>query len=239
MSRTLVISQPFFLPWIGLFEQVRLADEFIHYDDVPMPQGRSFISRVQIKSAQGVSWLTAPVDHNKSGRLINEIFLISDHDWRRKHLRTIELSYAKAPHFKLMFGLIEKIYSYPTDRLAELNINAIESLARWLGLSPRFVRSSAMTVKGASTQRLADLCRAVNCNVYVTGHGGLNYLKYDLFEDQAIAVRYIDYEKLPYSQLHGEFAPYVSILDAIANCGEQVRELLRSDAVDWRSFRIS
>ena len=43
----LVVSQPMFLPWIGLFEQVRLADRFIHYDDVQLPQGRSFISRVK------------------------------------------------------------------------------------------------------------------------------------------------------------------------------------------------
>ena len=33
MSRVVVISQPMFLPWIGLFEQVKVADHFVHYDD--------------------------------------------------------------------------------------------------------------------------------------------------------------------------------------------------------------
>ena len=54
MARTLVVSQPMFLPWVGLFEQVRLADVFIHYDDVQLPQGGNFMSRVQLKTASGV-----------------------------------------------------------------------------------------------------------------------------------------------------------------------------------------
>ena len=41
MSRTVVISQPMFLPWVGLFEQARHADVWFHYDDVQLPQGRS------------------------------------------------------------------------------------------------------------------------------------------------------------------------------------------------------
>lgn len=239
MARTLVVSQPMFLPWVGLFEQVRLADVFIHYDDVQLPQGRSFMSRVQLKSANGVSWLTVPIDHTKSGKLLNEVVLFESEEWRDKHLRTIRHAYAKRPYFDLMFELIEKIYSQPTDHLAEFNIKAIEQIAQWLGLAPQFMRSSAMGVAGASTERLVDLCEAVNCDVYVTGHGALNYLNHQLFEDKGISVRYIDYKKVPYEQGHIEFTPYVSILDAIANCGERTRDLLGSEAIYWRDFNVS
>src|SRR2546426_6682671 len=83
-ARTLVVSQPMFMPWVGLFEQVRLADVFIHYDDVQLPQGRSFVSRVQIKVPTGVMWLSAPLDRKRSGRAINEVLFASRADWRRK-----------------------------------------------------------------------------------------------------------------------------------------------------------
>jgi hypothetical protein len=239
MARTLVVSQPMFLPWVGLFEQVRLADVFIHYDDVQLPQGRSFISRVQLKSPNGVSWLTAPLDHTKSGKLINEVLLSKAEDWREKHLRTIRHAYAKRPYFEVMFELAEKIYRQPTDNLAGFNIGAVEQIAQCLGLSPRFMRSSAMGVGGASSERLVDLCSAINCHIYVTGHGALNYLNHQLFEDKGISVRYMDYKKTPYEQGHGEFTPYVSVLDAIANCGERARDLLCSEAVDWREFNVS
>lgn len=228
-----------FLPWIGLFEQVRLADTFIHYDDVQLPRGRSFMSRVQVKSANGVSWLTAPIDHGRSGTLLNEVVFVSQEDWRGKHLKTIRHAYGKRPHFDLMFELAEKIYSQTTDHLSEFNINAIEEIARWLGLAPKFLRSSETGIGGSSTQRLVDLCGLANCDTYVTGHGALNYLNHEQFEEKGVSVRYMDYRRPSYEQGHGEFTPYVSILDAIANCGEQTRELPCSETIYWRDFNVS
>jgi hypothetical protein len=236
MSRTLVVSQPMFLPWVGLFEQVRLADVFVHYDDVQMPQGRGFISRVQVRAANGVTWLTAPVDRARSGRLLNEVVLFEQEGWRETHLRTLRHAYAKRPHSELMLGLAEEAYGQPTDRLAEFNIGATELVARRLGLAPRFERSSRMGVGGSSTERLVRLCEATECDVYVTGHGALHYLEHERFEERGIAVRYMDYRKVPYEQGHGEFTPYVTVLDAIANCGEGARELLGSEAVYWKDF---
>jgi len=197
------------------------------------------MSRVQLRSGNGISWLTVPIDHTKSGKLINEIVLVDREQWRRKHLRMIQHAYAKRPYFNLMFELVEKIYSQPADHLAEFNITAIEEIARWLRLAPRFMRSSQMDVAGASTERLVDLCAATNSDIYVTGHGALNYLNHQQFEDKNISVRYMDYRKVPYDQGHGEFTPFVSILDAIANCGERARDLMCSEATYWRHFNVS
>jgi hypothetical protein len=227
-----------FLPWIGLFEQVRLADTFVHYDDVQLPQGRSFMTRVQIKAAGGVSWLTAPVDRARSGRNIDETFLLDEAGWRAKHLKTLRHAYAHAPHFGPMFELAEAVYAHPSANLAEFNAAAVERVAEWLGFTPRFMRSSEMGVEGASTQRLIDLCKATESDVYVTGHGALRYLNHEQFEAEGISVRYMDYRKVPYPQGRGEFTPFVSVLDAIAHCGEGTRDLICSSAVDWRNFDV-
>lgn len=236
MSKVLVVSQPMFLPWVGLFEQVKLSDVFIHYDDVQLPQGRNFMYRVQIKTPKGASWLTAPIDRKKSGKLIKEAIFFNEEDWRSNHLKKIRHNYAKRPYFHLMLEIVEKIYSYKTDYLSEFNINAIQQIAQWLGISRHFLRSSTMNVAGASTQRLLDLCQSVNCDIYLTGHGAMNYLNHELFESKKISVYYIDYRKKPYNQGYGEFTPYVSILDSIANCGEQTRDLLCSNSVYWKNF---
>jgi hypothetical protein len=239
MSRTLVVLQPMFLPWVGFFEQVRLADVFLHYDDVPLSQGSSFVSRVQVQSAGGVSWLTVPIDRRKSGKLITEVIVSGAEEWRARHLSTIRHAYARRPYFDLMFELVEKIYGYATDQLADFNITAIEQIARWLGLAPQFLRSSAIGVTGSGTERLVALCEAMKCDVYVTGHGALNYLKHEQFERQGISARYMNYRKVPYSQGGIEFNPFVSVLDAIASCGERARDLLCSDAVYWRKFNVA
>jgi len=233
-ERTVVISQPMFIPWLGLFEQIRLADEFVHYDDVQLPQGRSFMTRVQLKTAQGVTWLTAPVDHARSGRSIRETRLGPAKVWRPKHLKTIQQALARAPHADDAMNLAERIYSTPTDNLAEFNIAAVETVARWLGLKARFSCSSAMDTPGSSSQRLLDLCGRLGATDYITGHGAFHYLDHALFESRSVHVRYMRYERRPYSQLHGEFTPHVTILDAIACCGPSVRDLMVSESVDWR-----
>ena len=238
MSYTLVASQPMFLPWVGLFEQVRLADVFIHYDDVQLPQGRSFVSRVQIKTRSGIFWLTAPIDRRRSGKLLNQVFFLSEVDWRSKHLKTIQHAYVRAPFINLMSDLISGIYSYSSNNLMEFNINAIQIISNWLGIEPKFMRSSEIDVGGSRTQRLVDLCRYVGTDIYVTGLGALKYLDHEQFEANSISVRYMDYKLTPYLQLFGDFTPYVSILDAIANCGKHARELVCSESTYWRDFHV-
>ncbi|NBX37090.1 MAG: hypothetical protein EBR10_07705 [Planctomycetes bacterium] len=234
IERTAVISQPMFIPWLGLFEQIRLADDFVHYDDVQIPQGRSFITRVQVKTAQGVTWLTAPVDHAHSGRTIRETRLGPAARWRPKHLKTIRQALARTPHAETAISLAEQIYATSSDNLAEFNIAALEIIARWLGLKAQFSCSSALGVQGSSSQRLLTLCERLGATQYVTGHGAFQYLDHALFESKGVRVRYMLYERRPYPQPHGAFTPYVTILDAIACCGSSIRDLMVSESVDWR-----
>ncbi len=237
MSCVVTISQPMFIPWIGLFEQIRLSDVFIHYDDVQLPQGRSFMPRVQIKTPSGLSWLTAPIDRLRPGNLISETFLVSYTDWRQQHLKKLRDCYAHAPFFELMFKIANEIYACSSDNLSSFNSHAIECISAWLGISPKFTRSSDLGIKGSGTQRLVELCRYFNADTYVTGWGAFNYLDYSQFESNGISVCYMDYEKKIYPQLYGEFTPYVSILDAIANCGPAVSELICSKSIFWKEIQ--
>ena len=67
-----VISQPMFFPWVGMFEQIRLADIYVHYGDVRFSKG-SYVNRVQIKTAQGVRWLTVPLQGVSLGQVIEQV----------------------------------------------------------------------------------------------------------------------------------------------------------------------
>jgi hypothetical protein len=231
-----VLSQPMFVPWIGIFEQVKLADVFVHYNDVKRPGGGSFMTRVQIKTSQGTQWLSAPIDKQRSDWLISETILVADSDWRASHLEFIKQSYRHAQHFALMAELADEIYAYPGDDLAGFNQHGIELIANWLELDTRFAVSSDLPTSGASSQRVIDICKHFDASEYVTGHGALNYLDHKLFEANEIGVSYVNYDLNPYTQLHGEFTPYVSILDAIANTGHETAALLTSTCVGWRDF---
>lgn len=233
--RRIVISQPMFFPWAGIFEQIRLADVFVHYDDVQFPQGRSFISRVQIKTPKGQQWLTAPVQR-KGQSLIRDVKLDSEQPWRDKHLRTLELNYKKAPFVDDMLNLVQSVYRIDTDWLSELNIAGTEQVCRYFGLDVEFQTSSDMPTETHSSQKLIDLTTRLQGDVYITGHGARNYLDHEAFKSVGIDVEYMDYQKVPFSQQHGPFTPFVSILDLIANEGVQGKRVIQSPSIPWREF---
>jgi hypothetical protein len=223
-----------FFPWVGFFEQVRLADIFVHYDDVQLPQGRSFIRRVQIKTPNGSSWLSAPIC--KGANLISEAKLDDSQHWRETHRKKLRHNYTKAPFAPEMLALAEDAYAQKTDNLCEFNIYSIEKIAAYFGLTPCFLRSSQLGVGGAKSERLLQIVQKVGGTTYITGHGARNYLDHLLFEAAGIRVEYMHYQCLPYPQLYGAFTPFVSILDLIANMGREGRRYILSHSVYWKEF---
>lgn len=232
-----VVSQPMFLPWIGLFEQMAMADVFVHYDDVQLPQGRSFITRVQVKTRDGVRWLSVPVDHRASGPRICDTHICDAMTWRKAHLETLRHSYSRAPGFPDMFALAQDVLLQPHSNLADFNIHGMERIAAALGLKCRFLRASELGIGDRGSDRLLAICAALDASAYVTGHGARNYLDHRRFEERGIAVRYMDYAAKPWPQLHGPFTPFVTILDLMGALPfSDVRNHFKSSAVDWKAF---
>lgn len=224
-----------FFPWIGIFEQIRLADLYIHYDDVQFPQGRSLMSRVQIKTHDGIQWLTVPVVREKN-QLIKDVLIDETQDWRSRHLKTLQSNYAKAEFGGEMLDLAQEIYQIETKYLNEFNIFAIEKVAAFFGFSPEFAVSSEYRTQTSSSEKILELMLLVEGKIYITGHGARNYLDHELFERRGITVEYMDYKRNPYPQIHGEFEPHVSVLDLIANAGRGGAEYINSPTKYWRDF---
>ena len=226
-----------FFPWIGIFEQMRLADVFIHYDNALLPQGRSFVTRVRVKAHQGKGWLAMPVKRKGLGRQpINSVQVIDSTDWRKSHLRTLQMEYARAPYRDDMLAIVEEVYLYETSFCSALNIFAAEKIANYFDLPCQFIHSSDYPFQDGKCEKLINLVRTLGGDTYITGHGALNYLDYELFEVNHIQVKFMDYQLIPYPQLHGAFDAYVSILDLIANQGNAGKRFIASEAVDWKEF---
>jgi len=233
--KTVVISQPMYFPWVGMLEQMRLADVFVHLDDAQFSKG-GFFNRVQLKTAAGTPWFTVPLAENKRGQLLNEMRM-AEHDWRRKHLATLKQTYAAAPHVEEMLGLVESVFKNEHESLAALSAASVEMLAEFFEIIPKEIQwSSAMGVEGTGSARVLAVCEALGAERYVTGHGAREYLNHESFEAAGIRVEYLDYKKREYPQLHGAFTPFVSALDLAANCGRAGREVIDSDTVYWKDF---
>ena len=233
-----VISQPMFFPWVGLFEQIKLADIYVHYDDVQLPQGRSFISRVQIKTKDGIKWLTVPLKKGESGSLICNSFISYEENWIDKHLKFLKSNFHSAVYKNDMLGIVESIYKEKHETISTLNIHAIESIAKYFDFfnNKKIALSSELGFHSQSSKKLLDVVEHFNGTNYVTGWGARNYIDYKIFEDKNIDVQFMDYQKKPYTQLYGDFTPFVSILDLIANVGKRGDQYIISNSKSYKTY---
>jgi WbqC-like protein len=231
--KTAVISQPMLFPWPGFFELVATADVYVHLDDAQF-SSNGFMNRVQVKHATGWSWMTIPVRKAGLDQRIMDV-VGGDGPWARRSRSLLSQSLARAPHLEEALRLFD--HAYRQDRIVDLLIDSIEQPGRYLEvLKGQAVRSSELDVPGKSWQRVLDIVRAVGCTRYVTAHGARNYLDHEAFERAGVTVEYITYSKTPYRQLHGEFLPYVTVLDLIATMGPEARSALRPVTTPWRTF---
>jgi hypothetical protein len=233
--KRVVISQPMFLPWIGIFEQIRTADIFVHYDDVQFPQGRSFSSRVQVKAEGGTRWLTVPVKRDGK-QLIRNVKIDTSRNWKESHLGVLRQCYRKAPFGDMALELVDSIYALESDSLFEFCTFGIEKVAAFLGLRCEFALSSQYGFTSSSSQKLLDIVMAAKGDVYVTGHGAKNYLDHELFESHEVDIEYMQYVLNEYHQMHSDFTPYVSMIDVIAHVGERAPEFVIGQSINWKEF---
>ncbi len=216
-----VVLQPSYLPWLGYFDQIERADTFVFYDDVQYDKN-SWRNRNRIKTSQGGQWITVPVlTKHRFGANINEIEINNNTPWASKHLKMLAQNYSKGPYFKEYIGLFESIYSREWMKLADLDIELVESISKVLGINTEFVLSSELNVKGDRLERLMDICLKLGADRYLTGNSAKDYMDEEAFAARGIEVEYQDYRHPDYPQLYGEFVSHLSIVDLLFNCGPQ------------------
>ena len=231
MSRTVVIHQPDFLPWLGFFHRLLKADLFIALDHVQFVSGtaRSWTHRDRIKTPTGPRWLSLSVQKAPLGTPIRDILLAPDQAWRAKNLNLIRESYRKAPYFNEVFPPLEHLYGSNHTRLIDITLDAIRLLCVMLDIRIDQSLSSDMSPTGSSNEMLVALLRQSGATRYLSGIGARDYFDPEPFARAKIEVVWQDFRHPVYPQLHGGFEPMLSAIDMLFNCGaERSRELLRS-----------
>jgi len=233
-SRTVVISQSMYFPWAGLFDQIRIADIFVHYDDVQLSRG--FYNRVQVKTSSGSSWMSVPLANKNQKQKINQSKISYDDDWIAKHRSLLLNSLRSAKFLEDALSIFDLVHSKKYELLSDLGRASIMSVSDYLGLTKNteFEDSENISVDQSSSKRLLDLVNWFNGNIYITGLGALNYLDHQLFEASSVEVRYMNYSIRKYTQSFDSFTPYVTILDAIAQLGPDANQILQSSTLNWR-----
>ena len=83
----LTAHQPAYLPWLGLFHKIALADKFVFLDNLQFEKN-SVENRNKIKTSDGSIWLTVPVNAHINLKS-NQTKIDFTHNWFEKHLKNL------------------------------------------------------------------------------------------------------------------------------------------------------
>ncbi|HRL26761.1 MAG TPA: WbqC family protein [Alcaligenes sp.] len=218
--KKVAIVQSNYIPWKGYFDMIAAVDEFILYDDMQYTR-RDWRNRNQIKTPQGVQWLTVPVRvKGKYHQKIRETE-IEGTAWAQDHWKALVQNYSRAPHFKEIAEWLEPLYrdALPPT-LSELNRLLICSICDYLKIRTTISNSWDYQLIDGKTERLVDLCAQAGGTEYISGPAAKGYMDETIFNEQGISLTWFDYSGYPeYPQLWGAFTHGVTILDMLFNCG--------------------
>ncbi|HYC02680.1 MAG TPA: WbqC family protein [Azospirillaceae bacterium] len=229
------IHQPNFMPWLGLFHRLARVGRFVVFDHVQAMGGRSWLSRNRIMVGGEAHWLTVPV--RKAGRLgqrIDEVEIDHSADFGRKHLRTLELSYRKAPHAAPVLEMLADLYGRQHRLIADFNLAFTRAVCAALGLRVEFLHSSALAAAdpslaaAAGNELVLRICQAAGADEYVSGSGCLDFIRPESFEAAGIAFHFQRFDPPVYPQQGSRsFVSHLSVVDALCNLGpDGVRALI-------------
>jgi hypothetical protein len=174
-------------------------------------------------------WLSVPVESKDHfAKKLCDIKIVNN-GWNKKHFKSIDLAYRKAPFYVDYIGELEaillgKTYTY----LAELNFATLDFGLKSLGIDVPIVTASAYQFQGSKSELVLDMCKKLGADHYVFGAQGKNYADIESFSASGIRAVFQDYQHPVYPQLHGDFEPYMSVIDLLFNVGRGSFDVLMS-----------
>ncbi|HTL37669.1 MAG TPA: WbqC family protein [Kofleriaceae bacterium] len=222
--------QPHYMPWLGYLDKLAKADLFVVMDDLQF-EAQNFQNRQRVKLASGPQWLTVPLARGSQLDSILDKTIVScgnaKQHWQHRHWQTFVTSYGRAPFFDRYADELHDVYTREWTHLLELDLHMLDLARKWLDIDTPIMRSSALGLEGAKTDRLIDMCKKLGARCYLTGSGGSSsYLDAEKMGRSGIGVIWQDFQHPVYPQRHGAFASHLGFVDLILNVGPDSRDVL-------------
>ncbi|MBI6528375.1 WbqC family protein [Proteus vulgaris] len=213
----LAVMQPYLFPYIGYYQLAYHSDMFIFYDDVNYIK-KGYINRNNIITKNGILLFTLPIESASQNKLINELYFTQE---TKKILSTIEMSYSKAKNFHDIYPLIESIFNNEQRNVSNITSLSIIKIFEYLDLNLNYKFSSNINYNRTENaqEKIYDLCKINNANIYINAHGGMELYDKNEFTKRNIELGFINPISTPYSQINSkEFIKNASMIDILMNC---------------------
>lgn len=222
----LAAHQPVYLPWLGLFHKIAVADLFIVYDDVPYSRF-GFYNRNTILGPNGPLQMSVPVVRIKTTGINHcDVAIDNTVNWRKKHWRSIQQAYRKAPFYGGFAPALADLYESEWHQLIDLNIETLKLLLGFLEIDTPIEQASTHEFAGAKSDRALDMCVKLDAEALLFGSLGRQYAHIEDFERAGIVPLFQDYVHPVYGPPKRHFRPNMSVIDLLFFHGPESRDIL-------------
>lgn len=212
---TVAIMQPYFLPYIGYFQLMAAVDVFVLYDNIKYTK-KGWINRNRfLKNGQDAVFslpLKSDSDSlNIDAREVSAAFTPSEllNQWRN--------AYRKAPYFDEVLPVLEHIVNSPQRNLFTFIQHALGNICAYLEINTRIVISSEVNIDHQlkAQAKVLAICQALGATRYINAIGGQELYDKAVFNQQGIALSFLQSKLMPYAQFGQTFVPWLSIIDCM------------------------
>jgi hypothetical protein len=223
------IMQPYFLPYIGYFQLINAVDVFVIYDNIEYTK-KGWINRNRILINGKEGYFTLPLKKDSDYLNINQRELaVSYNQENAKIIRKIAELYKKAPQYKLILPLIERIFMFDNRNVFNFIFNSLKIICEYLEIQTKFVISSSIVIDHTfkSQNKVIAICEKLKVTNYINAIGGQELYDKDVFNKNGIKLNFIKAHTIIYNQFDNDFIPWLSIIDVLMfNSIEETKLLL-------------
>lgn len=224
----LAVMQPYLFPYIGYFQLIHSVDKFVVYDDVSFIN-HGWINRNRILVNGNAYLFTVPLKKASQNKLIKDIEIADEPNWKEKLLRTIETNYKKAPCFNSAIPLITDIMLMKEKTISKMIAQSIIAINKHLGIQTTIQTTSTVYNNSHLTaqDRILDICRKEQADHYINPIGGRELYLKERFSKENIDLVFLKTAPIIYRQFTHEFIPSLSIIDVMMfNSKEEIQNFL-------------
>ena len=228
----LAVMQPYFFPYLGYFDLINMADEWIVFD-TPQYMKYGWVNRNRIlHPSSGWQYIVVPLKKHPYTTPINQVEILNSTDWTGLILRQLGHYKKNAPYYAQVIAFLEDCFSDSEEKLAELNTKLFQKTCSYLGIDKpiRVYSKMNLTLKGPVNSpgdwglRIAQ---SAGASEFINRPGGAAFLDENSFLEHGIKLTIQSFTNMTYDCGRYKFEPDMSIIDVMMwNSCEQIKHYL-------------
>ncbi len=227
----LAAMQPYFFPYLGYFGLIKHSDRFLIGDNVQFIKGGWIARNRVLKQEEGWQYILVPLAKHPLTTVIKDVKICVSEPWQQKIFNQLRHYKRKAPHYGEVIQFLERVFSYQTDSISDLNAHLLAETCNYIGIPLKAITFDDLdfAIEGvnAPDEWALNVCKVIGADTYINPPGGMEFYDRDKYVQAGLSLRFLRVNLRPYDQKRRKFEGGLSIIDVMMfNTPQQIQGML-------------